>query len=100
MTTPPVSSRQPQAAFRALRPAQLSQGRFAIMAHVLGENGKPTCGMALDLDLVNAEPADRIHVAVRCRRPGCSRRWPDTDPLDEHFFCKDHSWLNDLKSSV
>jgi hypothetical protein len=37
---------------------------------------------------------------VRCRRPGCSRRWPDTDPLDEHFFCKDHSWLNDLKSSV
>lgn len=40
------------------------------MAHVLGENGKPTCGMALDL--VNAEPADRIHVAVRCRRPGCS----------------------------
>ncbi len=49
MTTPPVSSRQPQAAFRALRPAQLSQGRFAIMAHVLGENGKPTCGMALDL---------------------------------------------------
>ena len=98
MTTPPVIQAQLQAAFRALRPGQLSQGRFAIMAHVLGENGKPACGMALDL--VNAEPADRIQVAVRCRRPGCSRRWPDTDPLDEHFFCKDHSWPNDLKSSV
>ncbi|MBH3307941.1 hypothetical protein [Pseudomonas mosselii] len=73
-----------QAAFRDASWFRRPDVRSVKMAHVLRADGTPACGLVAMM--CDPEPAAGVHVALRCRRPGCAGRWPDNDPTDEHAF--------------
>ena len=76
-----------QAAFRDASFLRNPDTRTAKMAHVLRADGSPACG--LHALMCDPEQAERIQVALRCKRAGCRQRWPDTDPDDKAYFCND-----------
>lgn len=75
------------AAFRDASFWRKPDTRFAKMAHVLRADGTPACG--LHAMMGDPEPAERIQVVLRCKRPGCREQWPTTDPDDRAYFCRD-----------
>lgn len=76
-----------QAAFRDASFWRRPDTQSAKMAHVLRADGTPACGIQAMMG--DPEPAERIQVVLRCKRPGCRQLWPDTDPDDRAYFCQE-----------
>lgn len=69
-----------KAAFRDASFWSKPDTRSAKMAHILRDDGTPACG--LNAMMGDPEPAEGVHVVLRCKRPGCRDRWPKTEPDD------------------
>lgn len=66
-----------QAAFRDASFWCRPDTRTAKRAHILRTDGTPACG--LNAMMGDPEPAEGIHLVLRCKRPGCREQWPKND---------------------